>query len=721
MTPTPALNTGLDDFLDWAAREPGGAPPARPADAVLTLLALHGADRRAGVPEPTPRLVARLLREDLPGLLWASEEEADAVPGVLRSLAECVRQSGRLNAKRHGRLLAAVDEAAPEFRRAAADPERLTWHRWYASRLRADGTDPDDPGAVRAWLDARAGTPRARRTPLPEGVHRADVADRTFAVRALLAELLLAAFARDARDPGPAGPLLPSPPLDADRPDDALGDALERTADALTDRWTAAGLSAALAGAHADLAPGPGALPHAGLADRLLDEHLDYVGDSSVPLPPPPALPEPGTVRDLLHAAPLPAALAAGAFGDDEELREVSERCGLPGPATAVWNDGTPQELTELAADVLAAQAERMPPVTGPGEAYSFDAAHLLYSLCERGGTPDSIARKTADARSDGLPPEQEDAPAPVSGGAPAAYELPSAGELARLFGVSAVTDAERAELDLPAQGLAALVDRLAATGCVFRAGDAYGLTPLGAAALRHVLAVGRVAAPDRDTVASWDAAGTVTAARHWPTRIAAAALAAWIARRGGTDEAWGELLAAVSAAKASDPSLARARDYFARLELAGVPAAALRAALTDPVTGAAARRALLARGEQVPEDPVPLTARAVTLVEELDQCWIDDMLGQVRRAAEEGAGMPAPGDDPPDTVLPAFDAAASEWPGGGAALAAALGRADPVTAPRILTALHGRHPDRRVADAAAHAERTARRTVRDRYHRQAR
>ncbi|MET9110595.1 hypothetical protein ABZX29_29000, partial [Streptomyces zhihengii] len=156
MTPTPALNTGLDDFLDWAAREPGGAPPARPADAVLTLLALHGADRRAGVPEPTPRLVARILREDLPGLLGASPEEAAAVPAVLRSLADCVRQSGRLNAKRHARLLAAVDEAAPEFVEAVDDPARLTWHRWYAARLRADGTDAGDRAAVRAWLDTHA-------------------------------------------------------------------------------------------------------------------------------------------------------------------------------------------------------------------------------------------------------------------------------------------------------------------------------------------------------------------------------------------------------------------------------------------------------------------------------------------------------------------------------------------------------------------------------------
>ncbi|MFD0431042.1 hypothetical protein ACFQ60_38350 [Streptomyces zhihengii] len=520
---------------------------------------------------------------------------------MLRSLADCVRQSGRLNAKRHARLLAAVDEAAPEFGEAVDDPARLTWHRWYAARLRADGTDAGDRAAVRAWLDTHARTPRADRVPLPGGLHRADVAARTFAVRALLAELLLAAFARDAHEPGPAGPLLPAPPLAADRPDDALGDALEEIADALTDRWTAEGLSAALAGAHADLAPGPAALPHAALADRMLDEHLDYYGDSAVPLPPPPALPGPGAVRELLHAAPLPAALAAGTFGDDEDLREVSERCGLPGPATAVWTDGTPAELTELAADVLAAQAERMPLVTGPQEAYSFDAAHLLYSLYERGSTPESVARKTADARADGLPPELEDAPAPLSPGAPAAYALPSAGELARLFGVAAVTEADRAALDVPAQGLAALVDQLAATGCVFRTGDAYGLTPLGAAAMRHVLAVGRVAAPDRDTVATWDAAGTVGAARHWPARIGAAALADWAARHGGTDEAWGRLLDAVAAVKTADLSLTRTSDYFARLDLAGVPGTALRAALTDPVTGAAARRVLLARGEQAP------------------------------------------------------------------------------------------------------------------------
>ncbi|MCT7354115.1 hypothetical protein N4P33_18425, partial [Streptomyces sp. 15-116A] len=168
MTRTPALNTGLEDFLAWAARERGTGLPERPADAVLTLLALRGADRRTGVPEPTPRLVEQVLLEDLPGLLGARQEETAAVPDVLRTLADCVRDAGRLNAKRHARLLTAVDDAEPGFRRAMADPALLTWHRWYASLLHADGVAADDPGAVRAWLDAHAAAPHTGRPTLPE-------------------------------------------------------------------------------------------------------------------------------------------------------------------------------------------------------------------------------------------------------------------------------------------------------------------------------------------------------------------------------------------------------------------------------------------------------------------------------------------------------------------------------------------------------------------------
>ncbi|MEW2631395.1 hypothetical protein AB0903_06980 [Streptomyces sp. NPDC048389] len=711
MTRTNALNTGRDDFLAWARRERGVELPARLTDAVLTMLALRGADRRAGVPEPSPRLLHQVLHEDLPQLLCAGDGELDAVPDVLTALADRVRAAGRLNAKRHARLLAAVEDTLPGFRRAMADPENLTWHRWYASLLIADGVDADDAAAVRAWLAAHESTPHADRPALPEPLHRSDLAERTFTVRTRLDEALLAAFARDTSEASPAGPLLPTPPLDADRPDDALAGELDSIADGLTDRWTAAGLAEAFATRHTALAPGPEAMPHVALADRMLDEHLDYYGDSSVPLPPPPAVPAPDEIRGLLHAAPLPAALAAGTF--DDELREVAERCGLPGPATAVWTDGTTQELLELAADILAAQAERLPLVSGPEEAYSFDAAHILYSLYERGGTPDSVARKVADAKDGGVPPELEDAPTPVPDSAPAAYETPSPEELSVLLGMPGRTEADRAELDAPARGLAALIDQLAATGCLFRTGDTYGLTPLGAAAMRHVFTAGHVAAPDQATVTSWDAARTVAATRHWPTRLAAAALAAWAARRGSTDAAWAELLAAVSAAKADDVNAARTSESFARLDLAAVPGAALRAALTDPVTGAAARRLLVARGESVPEDAVPLTARATVLVEELDGCWIDDMLSHVKRREDAGdTGIPRPDDIVPTTLLPAFDTAAAAWPGGAGALVDALAEADPGTSYRILGTLHAHHPDRTVADAAAHAKKQARRAL---------
>ncbi|MER7819253.1 hypothetical protein ABTX79_28815, partial [Streptomyces sp. NPDC096153] len=181
MTRTTALNTGLDAFLDWAETERKTVLPPRPADAVLTLLALHGADRRSGVPEPTPELVRRVLAEDLPLLLWASPDETDAVPSVLAALADRVRDAGRLNAKRHARVLAAVDDAAPVFVRALGDPRNLTWPRWYASLLRADGVDADDPEAVRAWLAALAAAPHAERPALPEPLHRSDVTAATYA------------------------------------------------------------------------------------------------------------------------------------------------------------------------------------------------------------------------------------------------------------------------------------------------------------------------------------------------------------------------------------------------------------------------------------------------------------------------------------------------------------------------------------------------------------
>lgn len=689
MTRTTALNTGRDDFLAWAQSERGAALPVRPADALLALLALRGADRRAGVPEPTPERLRRVLLEDLPIMLWATPPELAAVPVVATVLADYVRTAGRLNAKRHARLVAAVEDVVPEFERAMNDPRNLTWPRWYAALLRADGVDADDAGAVREWLGELDASPRADRPELPGPLHRSDVTACTFASRVRLTEALLASFARDLQAPSPAGPLLPATPaLSADRPEEALNAELEHLAAVLTDRWTAEGLSAALEGPYEGLAPGPEALPHVVLADRFLDEHLDYYGDPAVPLPPPAALPAHGEIRDLLHGAPLPAALAAGA----DDVRELAEQCGFPDPAGAVWRDGTARELTELGADILAAVVERIASGSGPDEEYALDAAHVLYALYERGGTPDSVARKASDHADWKIAPELEDAPFPVPDTAPAAYTTPAPDELSDLLGLPGLTDADRTDLDGHALALAAVLDRLAPTGCVFRTGDAYGLTPLGNAVVRHALSVGHVAAPDEETVAGWDAAGIVTAAQHWPPDIAAAALGRWAAARGSTDTAWGELLAAVSTAlpAASAPVL------FAHLDRAAVTATALRAALTDPRTGGCARRVLIARGEHVPEGQVPLTARAALVLDELSTRASEDLRVTMDAAAEDRGPAPA-------TLPAAFDAAAADWPGGADALLPALAAADPSHSRRVLEALRDRHPDSRVADLAAH------------------
>ncbi|MFF8289987.1 hypothetical protein ACF068_12255 [Streptomyces sp. NPDC016309] len=696
---TPAPNTGLDTFLAWAGKERearGKAPlPVRTADAVLTLFALHGADRRTGVPEPTARLLGPVLHEDLPVLLWGSPPEADAVPEVVAALADLARASGRLNAKRHARLLAALDEAVPEHRRAMADPWNLTWPRWYASLLRSDGVDADDPGAVRAWLAAHENTPRAERPALPAPLHRSDVAARTFAVRARLDELLLAASARDAEAPSPAGPLLPVPPRPAGRPDEDVPAGLERLADELVDRWTAAGLAAALAepdGPHASLAPGPESIPHFALADRLLGEHLDYYGDAARPLPPPPALPAPEAIKELLHAAPLPAALAAGSADVPPEL---AERC-FPGPAAAVWADGTPAELTELAADVLAAVVDSIG-FTSASE-YAQDAAHLLYALYERGGTADSVVRKAAE--SGGLPvdPDLEDAPVPLPEDTSyRPYAMPSPDRLPALLGMPSLTEEDRAGLETHAHALAEVVDRLAATGCVFRAGDAYGLTPLGRAVLRHVLTAGHVAAPGDEEVSEWEAAEVVTAVQSWPADTAAGTLTRWTAGRGVA--AWSELLDAAGAAKAADFQGLDTAALLARLDLASVPAEALRAALTHPAVGAHAHRLLTARGEATPADAdrVPESARAVLTLETLEELRARDR----RTTAEHGdAGVPAlPG---------AFDAASSAWPGGAPALVRALTGTDRATALRVLQSLAGHHPDPGTAALASRAARAA-------------
>ncbi|MGW0121994.1 hypothetical protein [Streptomyces sp. NPDC003327] len=590
MAETVLTNTGLDRFLDLLDGRPEHRDPGftRAAETVLGLLALRGADRASGMPEPTPALVRQLLVEDLPAFVYAAPGDLDAYPAVLGELAGCF--DGELRE----RVAAAVAEAAPDFERAMNDPGNLTWHRWYASLLRACGTDLRDPDDVRGRLAALDGAP------LPDGVRRADLMGRTALADVLLAEALTRAYVRDAEETPTAGPLLS---------DHAVATGIGRLAGALLDRWTAAGLAEQLAGPFARLAPGPDAFPHLVLADALLDEHLDYHGDPGVPLPPPPAI-EAGPVEEDADA--LIAAV--------EELAE--------------------EEF----------------------EPYGGEAPHLLYLVYQRGGTAESVARKAAEYEDWSVDPAVEDVEVTVPPDAPDAYAVPPLPELVRLLGLAGLSEADRSRLDRPARELAAVVDRLAATGLVFRSGDAFGLTPRGAGAVRYLLRVRGVTAPDAAEAAAWSAPTLVAAAADWPATTAARVLAHWLHARVDTGRAWSDLLAALGTVHARTTEAAAVRRLLAVLDTHTAPAEALRGALRDPVVGAYAHRALRARGEEADHLQVPISARALYVLDEL------------------------PGKRGPlESRRAAFDAAAADWPGGSAALVRAMAEADPHETERVL------------------------------------
>ncbi|MFJ7069965.1 hypothetical protein [Streptomyces sp. NPDC101115] len=616
-------NTGLDAFLE-ASPEFRGPGAVRAADAVLSLLALRGADRGTGVPEPTPALTKELLLEDLPAFVCAAPGELGTYPAVLRALA------GRFDGERRSRVEGVIGEALPDFERAMGDPGNLTWPRWYAQLLRADGTDPDDPEAVRTWLAALDGPP------LPEGVRRADLMGRTAVADLLLAEVLTRAYVRDAERPPAAGPLLG---------DHDVAQGIGTVAAALLDRWTAAGLAEGLAGEYAHLAPGPDDFPHLGLADALLDEHLDYYGDPSVPLPPPETEAAEEDVEqdaDLLAAVVDELAEAQPYETAAEPLTE--ETSGKGGTAGTVPDGGGAG------------------PRGGGAGPYGGEAAHLLYTLYQRGCSAESVARRAAEFEDWTVDPALEDAPVRVPPPASPAYTTPTAGELARLLGSPGINDTDRARLDKPAHELAAVVDRLAATGLVFRYGDAFGLTPRGCAVVRYLLAVRRVAVPDAAETSGWDAARLVAAAEGWPPAVAGRVLADWLRARGDDTGAWGELVGAIGTVNAGTSEAAATRALLGLLDWSAAPAEALRDALTDPVAGARAEEALLARGGRVEPDEVPDSARALQVLD----------------------GLPGK-KGPLENRRAAFDAAAARWPGGSAALVAAMAAADPHETARVL------------------------------------
>ncbi|MEV8590820.1 hypothetical protein [Streptomyces sp. NPDC051180] len=594
MAETVLTNTGLDRFLELLDGTPERRDPVftRAAEAVLGLLALRGADRGTGVPEPTPGLVRQLLVEDLPTFVYAPPGELAAYPAVLGALA------ARFDGGRGERVAAVVAETGPDFERAMNDPGNLTWHRWYASLLRGCGADLADPEDVRRRLAALDGAP------LPDGVHRADLMGRTELADVLLAEALTRAYVRDAEAPPPAGPLLT---------DHAVATGIGQVAAALRDRWTAAGLAEQLAGPYARFAPGPDAFPHLVLADALLDEHLDYYGDPAAPVPPPPSV-------------------------------ETA-----PGPGSV-----------EADADALIAAVEEL--AEEEFEPYGGEAPHLLYVVYQRGCSADSVARKAAEYEDWAVDPDLEDLPVQVPAEAPEEYATPPLPELVRLLGAAELDEADRARLEAPARDLAAAVDRLAATGLVFRAGDAFGLTPRGAGVVRYLLGVRGIVAPDAARAAAWSAPVMAAAAAGWPSCVAARVLADWLHARGDTAEAWSALLAALGTVHAGTEDAAAVRALFTVLDTAAAPADALRGALRDPVVGAYALQALRERDEPADAIQVGTSARALHLLDAL------------------------PGKKGPlESRRTAFDEAASAWPGGSAALVRAMADADRHEAERVL------------------------------------
>jgi len=152
------LDLDAAPLLDWAGRRGGPLDP-RAAEAVLGLLALSGARRRTGLPEPAPELVEELMLTLLPLYVSADPAELAGFPAVLVALIGYTHEAGKLNARRRDRLVAAVEALKPQVEAAMTSPRRATWARLYGQLLRAEGADAVDPQAVGAWVDVFACRP----------------------------------------------------------------------------------------------------------------------------------------------------------------------------------------------------------------------------------------------------------------------------------------------------------------------------------------------------------------------------------------------------------------------------------------------------------------------------------------------------------------------------------------------------------------------------------
>jgi len=737
------VNLDAAPLLGWASRHGDPLDP-RAAEAVVGLLALSGARRRTGLPEPAPELVKELMLVLLPLYVSAIGAELAGFPAALVALIGYTHEAGKLNAKRRDRLIAEVQTLRPQFESAMISRRRVTWARLYGQLMRAEGVDTADPQVVGAWADALACRPYPQRraalgfealgssgegesgpvAPLASVPFvRALVGERSRQARLLLAQRLESVVLSEQLAGHDGAPLVAGPPQDVENQEaeDAWYDA---QAGLLADRWTGAGLDALLRGRAARLAPGlDRPAPLLDVAGELAATHLEMFGPGVVPLPPAPL---PATAQELaadVHAAPLAASLAAAAAGPDHAdaplldlalasgfLRRGAEDSLLPGAAAEIWQEGTPAELAGLALDMLGALLAQMAQDEETAEEFPGENLLLLYSLYERAGIPQSLAWQAA-VDEEWIPSPEAVAAPDVSVTAAGPYQLPAVPVLSQLTGIPGLTEEDREELEPAASRLACVVDRLAGLGITTRAGDAIALTPLGSALLRDALILGtteldeKAAAsfPARDEVLSWDARQLAGAVGNWPEAAARQVLRDWLAARGA--DGWETLLTALSVPPSDDVSLAGPH-LLRLLDLDAAPVEVLRGAVPDRIIGAFAERALRLRGLPAGGADVPASARAVLLAGELQEVSRAALLAHRMTGADPGSGPWLPPE-----LQAAVDHAADGWPGGAAALVTAIAGAAPGTF-ALLAGPLSQHPDPAVAHAARRARPAAQAAV---------
>ena len=742
-----SLDLDIAPLLAWTDRR-GEQLDRRAAEAVVGLLALSGARRRTGLPEPTPELAEELLLSILPLFASAAAGELQTFPAVLVALAGYTHEAGRLNSKRRDRLINAVGTLAPRFEAAMTSPRRVTWARLYGQLLRAEGVDPGDSQAVGDWLtgfgcqadqvrwaclglDAPgdyASPDSAADPPLAWAAFvRSLIGERSRQARLLLRQRLEVVARSEQLSNVDQRPLFVGVPGDEDGEEaaEAWYDAQARR---LADRWTAAGLDALLSARTAELAPGlDRPAPLLDVVEQLAQLHLDMYGPGTAPLPPVPALGA-GELAAVVRAVPTVTSLAAAAADPanaDPSLADLALTSGFllrdvdgtlrPGPAAGVCRDGGPAEVVGVTLDVLGAVLGQLQSDDQTAEEIPGDHVGTLYSLYQRGGLPQSLARQVAEEETWMVPPESP--VAPTEAAAPAGpYQIPDARSLSDLTGIPGLTEEDRSDLQAPAERLAAVIDRLADLGVTSRAGDTIVLTPLGCALLREALLLGAAepspvdaaSFPTRDEVLCWDAGRLADAAGDWPPPTARKVLCDWLAARGAAG--WAELFSVLGAAPPDDITPARRR-LMRWIDLSDAPAEALRDTVTDRILGAWAERALHERGLPVPAAEVPASARAVLLADEL---------ADVNRAAMLTYRMTDEHPDQDPGLLPELRAAVGKavavWPGGATDLFTEMGEAAP-DAFAVLAGPLSRHPDSAVAQAAE-AARTHRKLTTSTAHR---